>query len=288
MILFRCSFNRAAILAALLTMLPGCASMLGQGLAGNLSQAIVNQSDPEIVRTGAPAYLLLIDGMIEGNPEDEELLLAGARLNVAYAAVFIEDEERARHMGEKARNYANRALCQAEEETCGMAQRPYEAFAQTLRELDEDELDYLYTTAMAWALWIQQRSGDWGAVAELPKVEAMLERVVAIDEAYQAGQPHLYLGILRSLLPPAMGGKPERGRYHFERAIALSQGRNLMAKVEYARRYARLMFDRELHDRLCREVIKADPVVPGLTLSNVLAQKEAQTLLTGSAEYFME
>jgi len=53
-----------------------------------------------------------------------------------------------------------------------------------------------------------------------------------------------------------------------------------------ARSYARLVFDRDLHDRLCREVIDADPVAPGLTLTNTMAQEEAQALLGSSEDYF--
>ncbi len=56
----------------------------------------------------------------------------------------------------------------------------------------------------------------------------------------------------------------------------MSDGRNLMAKVLLAEDYARLVFDADLHDRLCREVIDADPVVPGLTLANTLAQEKAR------------
>ena len=37
-------------------------------------------------------------------------------------------------------------------------------------------------------------------------------------------------------------------------------------KVEFARTYARLVYDRELHDRLLEDVLAADPDVPGLTL----------------------
>ena len=59
-----------------------------------------------------------------------------------------------------------------------------------------------------------------------------------------------------------------------------------MAKVLLASEYARLAFDRELHDRLCREVIEADPVAPGLTLANTLAQDEARVLLADSQDYF--
>ena len=59
-----------------------------------------------------------------------------------------------------------------------------------------------------------------------------------------------------------------------------------MAKVLLARSYARLVFDRNLHDRLCREVIDADPVAPGLTLTNTMAQEEATELLTSAEDYF--
>ena len=33
-----------------------------------------------------------------------------------------------------------------------------------------------------------------------------------------------------------------------------------MAKVIYAEQYAKLVFDKELHDRLLTEVVNADPV----------------------------
>ena len=83
-----------------------------------------------------------------------------------------------------------------------------------------------------------------------------------------------------------MGGKPEAGREHFERAIALSEGRNLLAKVLFAKQYARLVFDRELHDRLLAEVLAANPEETGFTLSNVLAQQQARTLLAESNDFF--
>jgi hypothetical protein len=114
----------------------------------------------------------------------------------------------------------------------------------------------------------------------------MMTRVVELDETYSHGEAHLYLGVFATLLPPALGGKPEEGRAHFERAIELSQGRDLMAKVEYARRYARITYNRPLHDRLLQEVLDADPVAPGLTLSNMLARQQADELLKSADSYF--
>ena len=141
-------------------------------------------------------------------------------------------------------------------------------------------------SAMAWATWVQANSEDWVAVADKARVEALMQRVVALDEGYQRGSAYLYLGVLATLLPEALGGKPEEGRAFFERSIELSGGRDLMAKVLIARDYARLIFDRELHDRLLLEVVEADAVAPGLTLSNTLAQQEARRLLDDSQDYF--
>jgi hypothetical protein len=123
------------------------------------------------------------------------------------------------------------------------------------------------------------RGGEAGAAA------------IAIDRTSPDDGQHSIatrLGVLETLLPAALGGRPEEGRRHFERAIELSGGRDLMAKVLLASEYARMAFDRELHDRLCREVLAASPEAPGLTLSNTLAQDRARRLLDSSDDYFGE
>ena len=66
----------------------------------------------------------------------------------------------------------------------------------------------------------------------------------------------------------------------------MSEGRNLLAKVMFADSYARLVFDRELHDQLLNEVVSSDPNEAGLTLMNSFAQQQAQELLESADEYF--
>jgi hypothetical protein len=96
----------------------------------------------------------------------------------------------------------------------------------------------------------------------------------------------MYLGVLNSLRPESVGGKPELGRTDFEKATEISGGRNLYAKTLEAEFYARLVFNRELHDKLLNEVLAADPVAPGLTLTNTLAQERAKKLLASGKDYF--
>lgn len=274
------------LLLLVLTALGGCVSLATDRLAGNLSDAILNQDDPETVKAGMPAYLVLVDSLIDGDPHNEKLLLAGSKLYGAYAAAFVKDSERAKRLTRKARDYSVRALCIHKRSLCGLMDKPYDAFSAEVKALGATDVPVLFADAAAWAGWIQANSSDWNAIASLAKVKAMMERVVALDETYQHGEAHLYLGVIATLLPPALGGKPEEGRIHFERAIRISGGRDLMDKVEYARHYARITYNRPLHDRLLHEVLDADAAAPELTLSNMLAKQQARELLASADSYF--
>jgi uncharacterized protein YceK len=276
-----------AIAAVVLT--SGCSSIMSSattGLADSLTNAVLDQNDPDTVRQGAPAYLLLIDGLIADSPKNAELLMAGANLYSSYASAFVDDAERASRLSRKGRDYGWAAWCRVDKNACDIWSAPYEEFEEVVNGLGRKEVPVLFVAGAAWAAWIRANTDDWSAIADKARVDLMMQRVVALDETYEQGSAFLYLGILATLLPEAMGGRPEQGRADFERVIELSDGRNLMAKVMLARSYARLVFDRDLHDRLCREVIDADPVAPGLTLTNTMAQEEATELLESSEDYF--
>ncbi len=277
----------AGILLAVLS-LGGCATLINSvasDLANSLTQAILNQDDPATVRDGAPAYLLMVDSFIQGQAEDPALLGAGAQLYTFYAALFADEPPRAKVMTRRALDYGQRALCAQARNTCSQA-ATFEEFEAQMASLDEKDVPALYSMSLAWLAWLNARSDDWGSVAALPRAELALNRVQALDPHYNAADVHFYLGVINTLRPPALGGQPERGREHFEQAIELSQNNNLSVKVEYARRYARLLYDRELHDRLLNEVLESDPVAPGFTLQNTLAQQEAASLLQSADEYF--
>lgn len=278
----------AVVLAAFAVGCSAVSSSLTGRLAGGLATAMLSQNDPETVREGAPAFLLMIDGFLAESPDDPELLMTAARLYSSYTGAFVNDPARARVLSVKGREYGWQALCLSNRRLCGAWERPYEEFEEMIDALGPGDVAAAYTAAASWATWIQVNREDWSAVADKARVEALMERVVTLDASFRDGAPHLYLGVLSTLLPEALGGQPERGREHFERSIELSGGRDLMAKVLLARDYARLVFDRELHDGLLEEVMAADPEAGTLTLSNVLAQQEARRLLAESADYFGE
>lgn len=255
-------------------------------LQGNLGQAVLDNDDLQLVGDGLPTYMLMMDGMVKTWPDDADVLASAASIYSAYAGIFVEDKARASAMSKKALDYALRALCADDDDLCHADTQPLASFEKALADTDDDDLNALFTLGGAWAGWIQLNSGNWNAIAQLARVRMIMQRVVAIDSGYSFGQAHMYLGVLYSLLPQALGGEPDKARAEFEQAIELSADKNLLAKVFYAKQYARMTANKALFDSLLAQVEDADPHAPGLTLQNVYAKKLAQQLRADAANDF--
>lgn len=269
--------------------LSGCTTLVssaGYRVGTNLSSAILNNNDLETVRDGAPAYLIILDSLIQADPENPRLLLSTAQITNAYATAFVSSPARNRLMADKSFKFAQQAICLHHARFCQLKSSNINKFKRSIRRASKEDIDFLYTLGSAWASWIQAHSDDWNTIAEIVRVQIIMEKVLTLNDRYDNGGAHLYLGTLATLLPPALGGKPEEGKKHFEQAIAISQGKNLLVKVMYAEQYARLVFDQKLHDKLLNEVINSDPAAPELTLINTFAQEKAQKLLAESKDYF--
>jgi len=254
--------------------------------ADNLSVSIKSQVDPDTVKTAVPSYLIMLDAMIEGSPENPDLLRAAAILNNNYASLFITKPQRKKLIATKSLEYATNALCLQDNAACAVKKLSYGDFSKLIATINKESLPFYFTLAASWAGWIQANSDDWNAVAQLAKIRAIMQQIVKLDEGYQQGDAHLYLGVLDTLVPPALGGQIDRARKHFEKAITLSAGKNLIAKVYFAERYARMTFDRTMHDKILNEVINAKDTEVTLKLSNAIARNKAQYLLESANDYF--
>lgn len=277
----------AAMLAALAA--AACATVVataGGGMAENLNTAILNQDDPALVRDGAPAYLLMLDSFVEGAPQNTAVLSAAAELYSAYGVVFVKDPVRARKLTTRGRAYGQKTLCAAVKNACGIWDLNYDAFLAALQELRPRDAPPLYTFGLSWIAYIQAHSEDWDALAKLPQVQATFRRVQELDPSLETARIEHFLAVLDTIRPPALGGDFDSGLRHFERALSLSGGYDLSVMVDFAKYYARTLYDRELHDQLLNEVLSADPVHAGYTLFNTLAQDEAQELLDSADDYF--
>ena len=247
----------------------------------------MNQEDPKIVRDGAPAYLLLLDSLVAGNPENPVILSSASDLYTSYSAIFVNDANRSKILSERALKYSKKALCISYEDSCNWDDYSFDDFNLSLDDLDMKYSDLLLTYSTSYLVYIRSHSNDWNAIARLPYIESALEYYVEKNpETENIDSVYTYLGILSTLLPPALGGDYEKGKRYFENAIEFSGDQNLSAKVEYALSYARPLYDRELHDKLLKEVISSNPVKKNYTLLNVIAKEQASSMLEDADEYF--
>ncbi len=282
-------FLKSLLLLTLVLGISACGQLISnakQEFAEDLSATIQSFDDPETIKRGVPAYLILISSMIKGDPENVKLLESGAQLYGAYASGFTDSADSKRALANRAFDYASRAMCLRDPRFCGVKQLSYFEFEKLLASIEKPQAEHLFVFVSSWAGVIEANSSDWNAVAELPKVKAGIQCVLDVDETVNNGNAHLYMAVMESLLPPTLGGKPELAKKHFDRAIEISKGHNLMAKVLYAEKYARMLFDRKLHDELLQQVIDADVGPQDQILVNTLAKQRAAELLSDADDYF--
>lgn len=275
--------SRLVILLITVALISACS--LGK-LKANLGEAILDNDDFELVGEGLPTYMLMMDGMVRTWPKDEKVLANAAKLYSSYAGLYVEDEARANLLATKSLNFALRAACAQYKKLCDANTKPLAEFEQALAKSDKSELDVLFALGSSWAGWIQLNTGDWNAIAQLARVRMMMERVIEIDASYNLGQAYMYMGVLHSLLPAALGGQPDEAKKAFIKAIELSDGKNMLAKVLYAKQYAVMMDEQDLFNQLLEQVSSTDPHTKGLTLQNIYAQRLAEQLKQEAAELF--
>jgi len=256
-------------------------------LLEDVAKSTYRQSDLKMVREGMPAYLMLMEGMVEALPANEQLLINTARAYSSFASVFVEekDPEHAALLYSKARMYSIKAL-----RIRGLPD-PLNTRVDTLREdlarLGKKDVPYLFWAAASWGNWIRLNLNSMEALAELPKVELMMKRALELDEGFYYGGPHLFMGIRLASRSALAGGNLAKAQQHFLRALELGQGKFLMAYVYYANYYARQAQDKELFISILQTVLNTPADISSdLTLLNTVAREKAKDLLDRQEEYF--
>ena len=256
-------------------------------LVEDVAKAAYKQSDLRIIREGMPAYLMLMDGMIEAWPDNEQLLLAAAQAYSSFASVLggDQDKEYTLLLSGKAKDYALRSLVQRGFKD--PLKSSFDDFTKDVQATGKKDVPYIFWSAACWANWIILNLDSVEAMAELPRVELMIRRAQELDEGFYYGGPDLFMGIWLASRPAIAGGDLQKARQYFLRALDLAKGQFLMAYVYYADNYARRALDKDLFVSTLNKVLQTPAdMVPELTLLNTVAQKKAKALLSHVDEYF--
>ncbi len=268
-----------AVLIASTTLLASCTSLITSVAIKPAISNLQKQSDIDLVCEGASSYLLMIDSMIESNPNSQQLLKIGAQSysgSVAALQSCGAPKERLKTLSDKSARYGKSLLSAM----LPVGEGDQEKFELALEELSPADADLLFWGSYGWLAWIEQQQGSPAAMADLVSVEKIMARLLELDDTVEQGSTHLFFGTLYGSKPKMIGGDPERSRFHFEHALEISNRSFLMAQVLFAATYGRMVFDQELHDGLLEEVLKFDlDQAPDNRLSNQIAKRRAQELL---------
>ncbi len=267
--------------------LVACTSFLMPRVMEPVIKNIERQDDVDLVCDGAPAFLLMLDSIIENDPSDTRLLINGAQAYTAYSHLMPEcgKQERVAALSVKARKYALGLL-----EGLGLqyegAVSPMDLAAH-LKNIDRFQVEQLFWAASGLATWIKAQQGSPASIVELPRLVQLMERILELDASYYNGGVHLFFGIYYGSRPEMLGGNLALSQEHFEKALAVGKRRLLSVQVAYAEVYAKMRFDKVLYEKLLHEVIAYSlDDAPDLRLSNALAKRQAERLLAEAADYF--
>ena len=273
------------------------------------SPAIGRLRDPDFAEAALPASIGQMEGILELQPGDLNLRALMARAYVSYGFGFMEDHlEVAEHSGTeeeievwrirasnaylRGREIAIQGLDQRHPEDGGLLaseHQGFDAFQEHLMRFTsaDDDAPLLLFATYAWARYIGLHRDDMNAIADLAFVQAMSERVLAINQNYFDYAPIALHGGLIGSRPAALGGDPQGARTEIEHAIELTHRQNLMYLVTEAQIVAVALQDRALYRSLLEEVVHFDvDTLPDSRLQNIIAQRRAHRWLSRIDEFF--
>src|SRR5262245_8269512 len=272
------------------------------GFFKQASKSLDQESDMALAREAAPGLIKTIDGMVVVSPHNELLLELTAQAYCSYSFGLLEDDleglreddprweplrKRATGLYKRCEDYGLRLLREESEAFPDAINHDVATLQAAVKKLDDDAVPGLFWTGLALASQININRDNLELVADLPKVEIIMNRVVELNEKFYMGGAHLALGLLYASQGKAMGGDPEKGKQHLEKAIAITDGKFLMNKVMFARIYAVTTQQKDLYKKTLEGVIATPAdIMPEQRLANEIAHKKAERYLKQTEDLF--
>lgn len=265
--------------------------------------AVNEEPDYDFAGDAFPASLKTVEVMLVSVPDNPALLEMLAQGYASYAYMFVEDEadladaaqdfERTRALKRRASGLYGRAvgfalrLLDRPKLRRALEEGSPEELKAELAELDARSVPALFWLTFAVAGRINLNPSDPALLAQLPKAEALLARVVELQPGYFHGLPLLVTGVTFASRPAMFGGDLPRGRKALDEGIAVSEGKLLLGRFLLARYYAVQAQDRELFCSSLDAVLAASPdVLPEQRLINTTARRWAARWRARAAALF--
>jgi predicted anti-sigma-YlaC factor YlaD len=260
-----------------------------------------SDDDPDLVKAASPFSLKLIESLLSGNPRHRGLLLAATSGFTQYAFAFVQedaDEMEARDLteAEALRTRARRLYLRAQRYGLRGLEAGHPGFSDALLAhpkaaahcAAKKDVPLLYWTACAWAGAISLSKDNPDLIAQVPAMEALMDRALELDESFDHGAIHGFLIAYEMSRQGAAGDPAARARQHFERAMALSGGKEAAPLLAMAESVAVQKQDVKEFDSLLQQALAINPDAnPETRLVNLVMQRRARWLLSRKSDLFL-
>jgi predicted anti-sigma-YlaC factor YlaD len=295
----------ACVLVTLVTGTSGCLKQIALGSVANALSASGNgfgrDDDPELIADSLPVIIKVMEQLHDSLPKHQELAVALTRAATSYGVAFIAEDAdrveekdvqaarkirlRARRMLLRARKYGLDALdISVRGLGAALLGNDRDQRAALLGKTRKSDVGALYWTGAAWGAAISNAKDDMELVGQLPQVNALETRALALDEGFEEGALHEIFINLSASQNDKKGAKA-----HFDRAVELSHGKKLSPFVTFAEAVCVDAQDKKEFSRLLDKVLAFDvDSDPDHRLVNILAQRRARWLMSRIADLFAE
>ena len=263
--------------------------------------SFASDDDPELVKAAAPFSLKLLETILAETPKHVGLLTAAASGFTEYAYAFVQQE--ADELEEKdiaaafeLRRRACRLYLRAQQYGLRGLEIKHPGFNKALQAnpraavqlTTKADVPLLYWTAAAWGAAISISKDVPELVAQIPAMEALIDRALELDESYNRGAIHGFLISYEMNRQGAVTDGEARARNHFARAMALSGGQNAAPLVALAEAVSVKKQDLKEFESLLNQALAINPdAAPDMRLLNLIMQRRARWLLSRKAYLFL-
>jgi predicted anti-sigma-YlaC factor YlaD len=299
---------RGIVVVALILSSAGCSvkriavNKLGNALSSGGS-SYESDDDPDLVADALPFSLKLIESLLAESPQHKGLLLAATSGFTEYSRAFVEQRSdeaqkddlersermraRARRLYARAHSYGMRGL---ETGYPGISKAIEDDPEAALARVRKTDVALLYWAAASLGLEISASNVDPHMIVRLPVVDAMIQRVVELDEKWGEGAVPEFLISMESVRAGVSKEEMQKAmRSHFERSLALSGGARASLFVSFAENACVPAQNRAEFQSMIGRALAIDvDLKPAYRLANLVAQRRAQWLLGRIDELFLE
>jgi hypothetical protein len=269
-------FNFGAF-ALFISLFSGCS--LNKIAANKTSQLIdkglptfYRETNTKLAKQALPANLKLMEVLLESTPKNTSLLKNLAQGYCGYSFMFEEDEDEkaASIFYLRGMNFAFTAL----ETKHLVADKKIDASLIKAKDVPE-----VFWYVFCKTLWINLNRDNPDAIAELPSIIPLAEKIEEFNHSYYYNGIYSLLGAYNVIRPRMFGGNPEKSKEYFTKALTEEGAQFLLNKLIYAKLYAVTMMEEELFDTLIEEILSASGNnLPDTNLANEVAKEIALKL----------